>query len=80
MVISTVSHPSQVCFHLLHALHQYCRAHLALHVNRLQQRLAGRWPPTEPPAHKAVDVGPEAHDSLLAALDSDRRLAEAFVR
>lgn len=66
----------------MHALHQYVRSHLMLHVCQLQQRLLppGRTAQPAPAAHKPLDVSQEALDAILRALEQDRRLAEAFAR
>ena len=85
---------------MCHALRQYLRAHLVLHVADLRKKLtapqgpgpglggSGLGPPIQAqahlrqvqPAYKAVDVSGPIVEALVSALDSDRRLAEAFAR
>lgn len=80
----------QIAQCLCHALLQWLRAHLVVQVASLRRpsrarasgalQLAGPLAAT-PLKYKPVgDVGQEAMDALLWALDVDRRLAEAFAR
>ncbi|KAK9811850.1 hypothetical protein WJX72_011159 [[Myrmecia] bisecta] len=72
----------QVGYHASHALQQYFRTHLVLHVATLKRRQAGQGAPKQAvlPAYRPVDVGQDAVDATIWALETDRKLYEAFVR
>ncbi|KAF6254729.1 hypothetical protein COO60DRAFT_1642091 [Scenedesmus sp. NREL 46B-D3] len=72
----------QVAYHASRALLQYVRAHLVLHMASLQRRLrdAQGAPLAPQQPHKPLNTSAAAVDELIAALSTDPKLAEAFVR